>query len=117
MHSRTLTKYVILAFTILLADIIKEIIMHYIGLDKNHRHPYTSVAIGMGVIVLIFYPLFLVMEKLLERVAQSYITNTKKITGGSIKGLLIALVVGLTIMYFVYLKVWFNINIFSVLMK
>lgn len=113
MNSRKLSKYVILIFTILLADIIKEIILHYIGFHRNFRHPYTSVALGMGIIVLVFYPLFLLMEKITEKIAESYISNTQKIAGGNMKGLFIALVLGLGILYFVYLKVWFNINIFN----
>jgi hypothetical protein len=115
MNSRKLTKYVILIFTILLADIIKEIILHYIGFHKNFRHPYTSVAMGMGIIVLVFYPLFLLMETIMEKIAESYIQNTKKIVGSNLKGLIIALFVGLGALYFVYLKVWFNVNIFKVL--
>ena len=115
MNTRKLTKYVILVFTILLADIIKEIILHYIGFHKNFRHPYTSVALGMGIIVLVFYPLFLLMETIMEKIAESYIHNTKKIAGGSMKGLIIALFLGLGVLYFVYLKVWFNLNIFAVL--
>ena len=54
MNSRKLTRYVILIFTILLADIIKEIVLHYIGIEKNHHRPYLSAAVGMGIIVLYF---------------------------------------------------------------
>ncbi len=113
MNTRKLTRYVILIFTILLADIIKEIVLHLIGLEKNHHHPYTSAAIGMGVIVAVFYPMFTFMEKILEYLTESYVKSAKNVTGGSFKGLMVAFVLGIAILYIAYLKVWFNINIFG----
>jgi hypothetical protein len=116
MNSRKITKYVVLIFTILLADIIKEIVLHLIGLERDHRSPYLSAAIGMGVIVLVFYPMFTIMEKILESITHSYVTKTKNVTGGSYKGLIVAFILGVAVLYFAYLKVWFNINIFAKLL-
>ncbi len=113
MNSRKLTRYVILIFTILMADVIKEIVLHMIGLEKDVHHPYSSAAIGMGVIVVVFYPMFTIMEKVLEYITEHYVKATKGVAGGSIKGLVVAFVLGIGILYFVYLKVWFNLNIFS----
>lgn len=113
MTSRKLTRYVILIFTILMADIIKEIILHIIGLEKDRRHPYLSTAIGMGVIVAIFYPMFTVMEKVLEILSEHYVKATKGVSGGNLKGLTIAFIVGIAVLYVAYLKVWFNLNIFG----
>ncbi len=113
MNSRKLTRYVILIFTILLADIIKEIILHLIGLEKDSRHPYRSAAIGMGIIVAVFYPMFTLMEKVLERLTESYVKTTKGVAGGKLKGLTIAFIFGIAGLYIAYLKVWFNLNIFS----
>ena len=113
MNARKLTRYVILIFTILLADIIKELVLHLIGLEKDAHHPYSSTLIGMGIIVAVFYPMFTIMEKALEYITESYVKTTKGATGGSIKGLMIAFSVGFLVLYSAYLKVWFNINVWD----
>ena len=113
MNSRKLTRYVILIFTILLADIIKELVLHLIGLEKDARHPYSSALISMGIIVAVFYPMFTIMEKALEYLTESYVRTAKGVGGGSIKGLMTAFLIGFIVLYIAYLKVWFNINVFS----
>lgn len=112
MDTKKIAKYVTLAFTILLADIIKELILHKIGWKKDFAHPYKSTLIGMAVTVAIYYPVFTLLEQLIEKFVEFYLSNTKKTTGGGFIGLSVAVLIGIFILFVLYLKLWFKKSIF-----
>ncbi len=112
MNSRKIAKYITLAFTILLADVIKEIILHKIGWKKDFAHPYKSTLVGMLVTVAIYYPVFSILDSIIEKFIELFISNTKKSTGGGLMGLTIAVAVGTGVLFLVYLKMWFKKSIF-----
>lgn len=113
MESRRLTKIIILVFTILFADVVKELALNFMHIEKNSTTPLRSVAIGMIIILAIFYPIFTIMDVVLEKIVGSYVRGAKRIAGGSLKGLIIAFVIGLAIIYCVYLYAWFGIVIWK----
>jgi hypothetical protein len=112
MNSRKIAKYITLAFTILLADIIKELILHKMGWKKDFSHPYKSTLVGMAVTVAIYYPVFTLLESLIEKFVEFYLSKTKKSAGGGFVGLLVAVLLGIGILFALYLKLWFKKSLF-----
>jgi len=112
--SRHLTRYLIMAITILVADICKELVLHAFHIKKVANHPYKSVLIGMAITVAVFYPAFLLLEKIVEKIAEHFVEATKEQVGNAFIGVIVAFVLALIIIFFVYLNVWFHIGPMSV---
>jgi len=108
MNIRKSAKYISIGFTILLADVIKELILHKIGWKKDFAHPYKSTLIGMLVTVAIYYPAFSILEEWIEKGIGFYMSKTKKSAGGGVGGLMVAFAIGVAILFVVYVKLWFN---------
>ncbi len=107
---RKFNKYLILILTVLIADLVSEFIMHKLSYSKDAHHPYYSTMIGMLVTVAVFAPLLAIMDAIVGNLADAYVKKTKKAAGGSVQGFVIATIVGLGILYCLYLKVWFGID-------
>jgi hypothetical protein len=111
MNSRKLTTLVILCLTILSADLLSEVIVHEVSHFFKHKNPYRMTAISMAAKVLVFYPAFQFMEEIVKKMAGTYVGKAKGAAGGGFTGLLVAFVFGLGLLYGLYLKVLFHINI------
>lgn len=112
MKNRQIAKYVTLAFTILLADLIKEFVLHKTGWKKDFTHPYKSTLLGMLITVAVYYPVFTILEYFVEKFVEFYLSKTKKTVGGGFIGLLFAVAIGIGILFVFYLKLWFKKSLF-----
>lgn len=65
----------------------------------------------MLVAVLVFYPAFEFMNGVVRQMASKYVGKTKSATGGGYLGLIIAFFIALLVLYGLYLKVHYNINL------
>lgn len=117
MDNRRITKFIILVFTILFADVVKELVLHFFNITKNPNQPLRSVAIGMIVSIAVFYPIFTAMDVVLEKMVSSYVRGTKRVAGGSNKGLFVSFIIGVAILFALYLYAWFDIKFWNLLFK
>ncbi len=115
MSSRRLTTLVILCLTILSADLLSEVIVHEVSKFLKHPNPYRMAALSMASKVLVFYPAFQFMEEIVKKMTGTYVGKAKGAAGGGYTGLLVAFVLGLGLLYGLYLKVLFHINILKTL--
>jgi len=63
----------------------------------------------MGVIVVIFYPLFTKMEEWVKKISTRFIRTGKSVAGKYL-GLFLAFFVAMLILFYFYAKMWYNIN-------
>lgn len=112
MNSKKIAKYITVAFTILLADLIKEFILHKIGYKRDAHHPYKSTLLSMLITVAVYYPVFTILDQIVEKAVEVYLSNARKKAGGGILGLLVAVLIGVGILFVFYLKLWFKKSIF-----
>jgi L-cystine uptake protein TcyP (sodium:dicarboxylate symporter family) len=68
----------------------------------------------MGIITLIFYPLFMMMEKWIDRFSRRFVKAGKSV-GGKYIGLLVMFVMAILILTGIYAKVWYNINVLKLI--
>lgn len=111
MSSRKLTTLVILSLTILTADLLSEIIVHWLGHYLKTTNPYKATALHMFVSVCVFYPAFSLMEEMVKGMTKSYVGKSKQMAGGGFYGLLVVFVLALLVLFGCYLKVKFGINL------
>ncbi|HTF80064.1 MAG TPA: hypothetical protein VL947_00010 [Cytophagales bacterium] len=112
MNSRKTAKYITLAFTLLLADLIKEYVLHRVGWKKDFVHPYKSTLVGMLITVAVYYPVFTILDQLVEKFVEVYLSNARKRAGGGLVGLTLAVLIGTGVLFVFYLKLWFKKSIF-----
>lgn len=111
MHVRRLNTLAILCLTILSADLLTEVMVHWAEHWTKSPNVYKTTAISMLAAVVVFYPAFEFMDSVVKKMASKYVGKTKSATGGGYLGLMIAFFVALAVLYGLYLKVHYNINL------
>jgi hypothetical protein len=91
---RKIFKFAVTTLTILTVNLLVTIITNYLISYKTHYKPITFTIIAMGIICLIFYPLFTKLEDWINVVSAKIVKAGKSVGGKYL---------GLFIMYFVWL--------------
>lgn len=107
-------RFVVTTLTILTANLLTTAISDYMISYKNHVKPLTFTLIAMGVIVVVFYPLFTRMEDWVKSLSVKVIKSGKSL-GGKYLGLTIAFLSALAVLCYFYAKAWYHINLASAL--
>jgi ABC-type anion transport system duplicated permease subunit len=111
MNIRRLTPLAIICITILSADLLAEVIVLWAQHWLKSSDPYRTTAISMVAAVLVFYPTFQLVDKVVKKFAGKYVGKTKQAVGGGVMGLLVAFLLALAILFMLYLNVKYNINL------
>ena len=111
MNKRKLTTYAVVIVTILAAKLLEEYILKKLPNLRNFGNPYKSAAMRMLVMVFIFYPAFMLLRKFIEYASKHYFKVSKKLSGNSFYGLFFGFIIALLIMYVLFMRVWYNIEI------
>ena len=111
---RKIFKFIVFTITILVANLISDFLSNYLVSFKNHYRPIPFTLMAMGIIVLIFYPAFEVLDHWIAKFSKSII-ETGKSLAGKYFGLILAFVISVLILTYFYLQVWYDINIFDYL--
>lgn len=102
--------------SILTANLITNSIDNYVLKYKHSFNPYVFTWIGMLIVVIVFYPLFTWLDKFSENFAGKFIKAGKKITGKK-AGVVLSFIIALLVLYYLYGKVWFNVNVLFSMIK
>ena len=103
-------RFVVTTLTILTANLITDAISNYMISYKNHMKPITFTLIAMGIIVVIFYPLFTKMEVWVKALSMKVLKSGKSI-GGKYLCLSLAFICALTVLCYFYAKAWYHIDL------
>jgi hypothetical protein len=83
---------------------------------KTHYRPVTFTLIAMGIIVVIFYPLFMWLEEWLNELSAKIVRSGKSF-GGKYLGLLLMFIVCMLVLVYFYTKMWYHIDLLRILFK
>ncbi|NMM46856.1 hypothetical protein [Marinigracilibium pacificum] len=114
MLTRKISKYSAIIFTILLAVLCAELLKKLIHGYKDFNNPYLSTLIIMLAMVFIYYPAYHFIKHLAEKFSRSYIRNSKKVFRSKYLGIFLAVTIGLSAIYCIFLYLWFNINVLHI---
>lgn len=112
---RSLFKFVVTTLTILTAELVASYFSLFLVSYKYEFKPLRFTFLAMGIITVVFYPLFMKLEEWLNRVSKKFVKAGHSFAGKYI-GLLLMFVVGIFILLYFYAKLWYNINIFQMLL-
>ena len=116
MSYRKLFKFMVLIIGILLANLVTIWIDNYMLTYRWKYSPHVFTWIGMGIVVVIYYPLFTKIDEWATKAGDKFMRAGKKMVGREI-GSLLAFIVALLILYFLYGQEWFNANVFTSFFK
>jgi len=111
---RKLFKFVVTTITLLTANLLTTHISDYLTGYKSHLRPITFTLIAMGVITLVFYPLFTKLEEWLNSLSTRLVKSGKSF-GGKYMGLLTIFVVSICVLTYFYAKLWYKVDLLKAL--
>ena len=108
-------RFVVTTLTILTANLLTTALGDYLVSYKNHYKPGTFTLIGMAIIIVIFYPLFLKLEQWVKYLSVKMIKSGKSLAGKYL-GLFLSFLVGTMVLFYFYAKMWYHIDFLQVLL-
>jgi len=108
-------RFIVTSLTILTANLLTTAISDYMTSYRNQYKPYIFTLIGMAIIVVVFYPLFIKLEQWLKELSVRMIRSGRSFAGKYL-GLTLAFLGGLLILSYFYAKMWYHIDFLQVLL-
>jgi hypothetical protein len=107
-------RIVVFTITILTANLLSELLTDYLVSFKNYYRPLIFSLMAMGIIVLIFYPAFQILDYWIKKMSTN-VVKTGSTLSGKYSGLVLAFILSVAILSFFYIKMWYDINILDFL--
>jgi hypothetical protein len=107
-------RFVVMSLTILTANLLTNAISDYMVSYKNQYKPLTFTLIGMAIIIVVFYPLFVKLEDWVKSISVKVIKSGNSFAGKYI-GLPLTFLGCLAILVYFYAKMWYHLDFFQIL--
>lgn len=104
------TKAVIFSVTVLVSYLCTGLLEDRLLQETERFRPATATWLGMGIIVLIFVPVFAYTERITEAVVKSGLQQTSR-GAGRIIGVAFFVILVFVILFALYLSKWFNLSV------
>lgn len=104
-----ISKYSVFILTVLVANYLGELFFQYT--KAYQRHDYTSVLVGMLIVVAIYVPVFTFLEKYIKKLSETYIRTSRSMSKSKAQGFLIGFGVAFLILFYLYGKLWFGLDL------
>lgn len=111
---RYVTKALIFSVTVLVSYFLTGILEEHLLQETERFRPGTATLLGMGIIVLIFVPVFAYTERMTAAIVQNSLQQTKK-GAGRIVGVTLFVLIVFTVLFALYLDKWFDLSIGALL--
>ena|SRR5664279_3125900 len=108
-------RFVVMTLTILTANLITIAINNYMVSYKYHYKPLVFTFLGMSIIVIVFYPLFIKLESWVKDISIKVVKSGKSVAGRYM-GLVLVFLLGLLVLSYFYARMWYHINLLHVLL-
>jgi hypothetical protein len=108
-------RFVVMTLTILTANLITNAISNYMVSYKNSYKPVTFTIMGMAIIIVIFYPLFMKLEEWVKSFSVRVIRSGNSLAGKYL-GLSLTFLGCFLILLYLYGKMWYHIDFLQVLL-
>jgi hypothetical protein len=109
---RTFTRFVVISVAILSAELLVQYLTTQMPSFTRPGQPYYSSLMRMALIVAVFYPSFLIVSDIMERVAKMYVKKTKKVANGWWRGMIVCYTIALLLLLWGFAKVWYGQDLF-----
>ena len=114
--NRKIFNFFVFSITILLVNLLTTFIADLLMKYRDHTNYLKFTAIGMGVIVLVFYPAFEYLNGIIEKFTTRFLKKGNNLFG-RILGVYITFFVMLFTLYCIYAHIWFHVNVIKVILN
>ena len=111
---RNLFRFTVATITILTVELLVTWITGYLVSFRSRFDPYTFTLIAMGIITIVFYPLFAKMHDWINTLSKKIIKSGRSV-GGKFFGLLAAFLLCFGILFYFYLNMWYGKDLISII--
>jgi len=111
-----LFRFVVTTLTILTANLLTSAISDYMVTYKYSTKPVSFTFIGMIIIVVVFYPLFIKLEDWITDVSVRFIKSGRSLAG-KYMGMFLTFFTGMVILFYFYARMWYHIDFLRVLFR
>jgi hypothetical protein len=108
--------FIVTTLTILTANLLTNAISDFMVSFKNYYNPLTFTLIGMIIIVVVFYPLFMKLEDWITFFSVKVIKSGNSLAGKYL-GLFLTFLACLLVLFYFYAKIWYHIDFLRVLLR
>ncbi len=112
-----LTKALLTSLALLIAYLCKDLVLFFlkkVGYQKLDANPYLATLLGMGMVVLVFYPVYEWLKHLAKEWLGGYFSRSKKWTAAPLVGVILAFLLIFAILFWIYAYLWHGVNALSV---
>jgi len=107
-------RFTVTTLTILTANLLTTLISDYMVSYKSQYKPLSFTLIGMAIIVIVFYPLFMKLEGWVTSMSVKLIKGGHSIAGKYL-GLFLTFLTGMILLLYFYAKMWYHIDLFRLI--
>ena len=111
---RKLFNFAVTIITLLSANLFTTFVTDKLISYKYEIKPLSFTLISMAIITLVFYPLFMLLQKWLDRFSRRFVKAGHAVAGKYI-GLFLMFFIGLFILTCIYAHMWYNINVIKLI--
>jgi hypothetical protein len=109
-----LFRFTVTTLTILTANLLTSVISDYMVSYRYTTKPLIFTFIGMLIIVIVFYPLFMKLEGWIEEISVRVVKSGRSLAG-KYMGLVITLIVGVLVLFYFYARMWYHVDFLKIL--
>jgi uncharacterized membrane protein YedE/YeeE len=91
--------------------------VEYIDEYYKGRDRFKNVALGMFVMVAVYYPMTTFLESYFQKISKKMISKSKKIANSNALGMFIGFSIAIFVLFLCYAKVWYNWNVIKTLIN
>jgi len=107
-------KFFATVLTILTANLLTTALSDYMVTYKSNYKPITFTLIGMVIIVVVFYPLFMKLEEWVKSISVKVMRSGKSVAGKFL-GLSFTFVAAMIILVYFYARMWYHIDFIKII--
>ena len=108
---KKIIKYLAFIISILIANLIKTHIDISMVEHKKAYSPLTFTWMGMGIVIIVFYPLFIFIDKLATNFTDRFLKAGKAFVKYRV-GVFLGAIVAILILYYFYFNLWYDRDFF-----
>lgn len=113
---RKIFNFAVTMITLLSANLLTAYITDKLISYKWDIKPLRFTLISMGIIAIIFYPLFTMLQGWLDRLSKRFVKAGHAVAGKYL-GLLLMFVIGLFVLTGIYAHMWYDINVLKLIVN
>lgn len=104
---KKIVKYITFIISILIANLLKTHIDLMLVENKHEYSPLVFTWIGMGIVLIVYYPLFIYIDKIASNLTDRFLKAGKTFIKYKI-GIYLGALIAILVLYYFYFNLWYD---------